>query len=72
MKLMIKFFQNNNIIERQVEFDDIVSAIDNTISQVGGSRQRFRVFCEKSVAGLEEYLIYRDYKKVAAVQVVSL
>lgn len=71
MEVTVKFYKQNTAIEKIVEGDNVISIIDDVISQIGGNKKRFKVFCEKNNEDTEDYVIYRDFKKVGALKLTS-
>ena len=70
MKLKITIYNRKKVSEKIVESDDILRTIEDTISEIGGKRSRFEVFCEMCRNADEDYLIFRNYRKVASLRVI--
>jgi len=71
MIVTIKFFTQNTETEKVMKGDNIITIIDDVISQIGGNKKRFKVFCKKNAEETEDYVIYRDFKKVGAFRLTS-
>ena len=70
MKATIELKKKSAILEKLIESDDVLKLIEDTISQIGGSRNRFEIFCESHRGNDEDYVIYRDFKKVGILRLV--